>query len=59
LGENPKQDPDAVNEDFDDASPDNIRRIEGKAETLAQAMQGKLQQVIAELQQQKWDPAQG
>ena len=31
LGENPKQDPNAVNEDFDDASPDNIRRIEGKA----------------------------
>ena len=59
LGEDPKQDPNAVNEDFDDASPDNIRRIEGKAETLAQAMQGKLQQVIAELQQQKWDPARG
>ena len=59
LGEDPKQDPNAVNEDFDDASPDNIRRIEGKAETLAQAMQGKLRQVIAELQQQKWDPARG
>ena len=59
LGEDPKQDPNAVNEDFDDASPDNIRRIEAKAETLAQAMQGKLQQVIAELQQQKWDPAGG
>jgi uncharacterized protein len=56
LGENPKQDPNAVNEDFDDASPDNIRRIEGKAETLAQAMAAKLQQVIAELNKEKWDP---
>jgi uncharacterized protein len=27
LGERPRQDPDAVNEDFDDASPDNIARI--------------------------------
>ena len=59
LGENPKQDPYAVNEDFDDASPDNIRRIEGKAETLAQAMAGKLQQVIDELKTEKWDPKQG
>ena len=56
LGENPKQDPNAVNEDFDDASPDNIRRIEGKAKTLAQAMAAKLQQVIDELKKAKWDP---
>ena len=47
----------AFNEDFDDASPDNIRRIEVKAETLAQKAATKLQQVIAELQKEKWDPA--
>jgi hypothetical protein len=59
LGQDTKQDPDAVNEDFDNASPDNIRRIEGKAETLAQASAEKLRQVIAELQKEKWDPARG
>ncbi len=59
LGQDPKQDPDAVNEDFDDASPDNIRRIEAKAETLAQAMEGSLKRVIEELKEEKWDPAQG
>ena len=59
LGENPKQDPNAVNEDFDDASPDNIRRIEGKAATLAQKMAAELEAVIAELNKEKWDPSQG
>ena len=59
LGENPKQDPNAVNEDFDDASPDNIRRIEGKAATLAQAKAAELEAVVAALQTQKWDPASG
>ena len=34
LGESPKQDPNAVNEDFDYASPDNIARIERKADAL-------------------------
>lgn len=59
LGENPRQDPNAVNEDFDDASPDNIRRIEGKATALARSMNAELQEIIAELQKAKWDPAQG
>src|SRR6185312_7473927 len=59
LGESPQQDPNAVNEDFDDASPDNIRRIEGKANTLAQAVTAKLAAVIGELKKEKWDPAQG
>jgi hypothetical protein len=59
LGENPRQDPYAVNEDFDDASPDNIRRIEGKAATLARAMGAELQEIIEELSEEKWDPAGG
>ena len=59
LGESPQQDPNAVNEDFDDASPDNIRRIEGKANTLALAMTKELQEVIDELKKEKWDPSQG
>jgi len=59
LGQDPKQDPDAVNEDFDDASPDNIRRIETKAQTLAQAMAAELEAVVDELKEEKWDPAQG
>ena len=58
LGESPKQDPNAVNEDFDDASPDNIRRIEGKANTLAMVMAAELQEVIDELKKEKWDPSQ-
>ena len=52
LGMTAKQDPVAVNEDFDDASPDNIRRIEAKAVTLAADQ--RLQQVIAELKKPKW-----
>ena len=59
LGQDPKQDPDAVNEDFDDASPDNIRRIETKAQTLAQAMAAELEAVVDELKEEKWDLAQG
>lgn len=59
LGENPRQDPNAVDEDFDDASPDNIRRIEGKATALALSMSAELQEIIAELNKAKWDPAQG
>jgi Patatin-like phospholipase len=54
LGESPKQDPNAVNEDFDDASPDNIKRIEGKADALVNGMAGKLQTVIDELNKPKW-----
>jgi hypothetical protein len=50
---NPKQDPNAVNEDFDDASPDNIRRIEGKANALANGVRAKLDEVISILQQPK------
>jgi hypothetical protein len=38
LGMDLKQDPNAVNEDFHDASPDNIRRIEEKANELANKM---------------------
>jgi len=53
LGMNPKQDPNAVNEDFDDASADNIRRIEGKANALANGMRAKLDEVISILQQPK------
>ena len=57
LGQNPKQDPNAVNEDFDDASPDNIRRIEGKAAALANGMAVELQAVIDKLRDPKWAPA--
>lgn len=57
LGESPKQDPDAVNEDFDDASPDNIKRIERKAAALINGEAGKLQTVIDELKKPKWNPA--
>jgi hypothetical protein len=59
LGMSPKQDPNAVNEDFDDASPDNIARIERKADALADGMADKLQTVIAELKKPKWVPAAG
>jgi uncharacterized protein len=55
LGMDPKQDPNAVNEDFDDASPDNIKRIDGKAATLATAP--TLQEVIAELKKPRADVA--
>jgi hypothetical protein len=54
LGMNAKQDRNAVNEDFDDASPDNIARIERKAETLANGI--KLRTVIDELKKPKWVP---
>jgi hypothetical protein len=54
---NMKQDPDAVNEDFDDASPDNMARIERKADALAHGAAGKLQTVIDALKQPKWNPA--
>jgi hypothetical protein len=57
LGESPKQDANAVNEDFDDASPDNIARIERKADALIRGMAGKLQTVIDELRTPKWNPA--
>jgi uncharacterized protein len=57
LGECPKQDPNAVNEDFDDASPDNIVRIERKADALINGMAGKLQTVIDELKKPKWNSA--
>ena len=57
LGESPKQDPNAVNEDFDDASPDNIARIERKADALINGMAGKLQTVIDALKKPKWVPA--
>jgi len=57
LRESPKQDPNAVNEDFDDASPDNITRIERKADTLINGMAVKLQSVINELKKPKWNPA--
>jgi uncharacterized protein len=57
LGMSPKQDPNAVNEDFDDASPDNIARIERKAEALANGMADKLRTVVDELQKPKWIPA--
>src|SRR5438045_8883911 len=53
LGMDPKQDPNAVNEDFDDASPDNIKRVDGKAATLAIAP--TLQEVIAELRKPSMD----
>jgi len=56
LGESPKQDPSAVNEDFDDASPDNIARIERKAQALANGMANKLLAVIDELKKPKWVP---
>jgi Patatin-like phospholipase len=56
LGESPKQDANAVNEDFDDASPDNIARIERKAQALANGMGNKLQAVIDELMKPKWVP---
>ena len=49
LGIGPKQDPNGVNENFDDASPDNIKRIEGKADALASGMAAKLQEVIDRL----------
>jgi hypothetical protein len=48
--------PRAVNEDFDDASPDNIARIERKANALAVGMADKLQTVIDELKKPKWVP---
>jgi uncharacterized protein len=57
LGESPKQDPNAVNEDFDDASPDNIVRIERKADALINGMAAKLQTVIEALKKPKWVPA--
>jgi predicted acylesterase/phospholipase RssA len=57
LGESPKQDPNAVNEDFDDASPDNIARTERKANALADGMANKLQTVMDELKKPKWAPA--
>jgi hypothetical protein len=53
LGMSPKQDPNAVNEDFDDASPDNIVRIERKANALANGMADKLRTVIDELRKPK------
>jgi hypothetical protein len=56
-GESPEQDPNAVNEDFDDASSDNIRRIERKADALINGMAGKLQTVIDELKKPKWNSA--
>jgi hypothetical protein len=56
LGINAKRDPNAVNEDFDDASPDNIRRIEGKANALADGMADKLQTVIDDLRKPKRVP---
>jgi Patatin-like phospholipase len=56
LGMNPKQDPNAVNEDFDDASPDNIARIERKANALVNGMADKLRTVIDELKKPKWVP---
>jgi predicted acylesterase/phospholipase RssA len=56
LGMSPKQDPNAVNEDFDDASPDNIARIERKASALATGLAEKLQTVIDELKKPKWAP---
>jgi uncharacterized protein len=56
LGMNSKQDPNAVNEDFDDASPNNIARIERKAEALAKGMADKRQTVINELKKPKWIP---
>jgi len=59
LGMSPKQDPNAVNEDFDDASLDNIARIERKANALATGMGDKLQTVINELKTPKWVPAVG
>lgn len=52
----PKQDQNAVNEDFDDASPDNIARIERKADALANEMADKLQAVIDQLKKPKWVP---
>jgi len=54
LGMTPRQDPNAVNEDFDDASPDNIKRIERKADALMNGMAVKLQSVIGELKKPKW-----
>jgi hypothetical protein len=57
LGESPKQDPDAVNEDFDDASPDNIKRIERKAAALINGEARKLQTVVDELKKPKWNRA--
>ena len=54
LGMTPRQDPNAVNEDFDDASPDNIARMERKADALANGMAAKLQSVIGELKKPKW-----
>ena len=56
LGMSSKQDPNAVNEDFDDASPDNIARIERKASALATGMADMLRTVIDELKKPKWVP---
>jgi hypothetical protein len=56
LGVNLKQDPNAVNEDFDDASPDNIRRIEGKADALANGLAAKLDEVIERVKQPRSVP---
>jgi predicted acylesterase/phospholipase RssA len=56
LGMSARQDPDGVDEDFDAASPDNIRRIEGKARALADGMAGPLASVIDELRKPKWLP---
>jgi predicted acylesterase/phospholipase RssA len=56
LGADPKQDSQAVNEDFDAAAPDNITRIERKANALANRMADKLQTVIDELKKPKWVP---
>jgi hypothetical protein len=53
LGMSPRQDPNAVNEDCDDASPDNIARIERKADALVDGMAQKLETVIDELKKPK------
>jgi uncharacterized protein len=49
LGIGLRLDPNAVDEDFDDASPDNIRWIEGKAQALTAGMAQTLRAVIDRL----------
>jgi len=55
LGQDLKQDPNAANEDFDDASADNIDRLVRKADALVAGMAPQLSSVIAALDKPKWD----
>lgn len=54
LGSDPN-DPVAVHEEFDDATPDNIRRLEALAGKQIGDAKEKLDALCAELMQPKWD----